>query len=70
MSSLLEGNNYHSYNQIIDEMPLRMSGELGVAYINIDSYFDVLISLGENACMQVLINQNGTYFENQTVAYE
>lgn len=66
ISYFLEGPNIHSYDQDIDEMPLRVSGGLAVGDVNNDGFQDLLFSLGDNQCLKLLLNIDGFYFLDKT----
>lgn len=69
VSQLLGVNNVHSYNQVIDEMPLRVSAGVAVGDVNYDGFQDILYSLGDNQCLKLLINNSGEAFEDMTSHY-
>lgn len=66
---ILDGNITHTFNQTIDEMPLRVSGGVAVADVNNDNYFDILLCLGDNQSLKLLINQGGISFKEQTIEF-
>jgi hypothetical protein len=64
------GNEYnHTYLQVIDEMPLRVSGGVSSADVNNDGYYDLLFVLGDTKSMTLLINIKGQYFEDKSTEY-
>ena len=70
VSYILGEDNWHSYNQSIDEMPLRVSAGVATADINNDGYQDLLYTLGDNQSLKLLVNIEGLIFEEMTSHYD
>lgn len=56
----------HTFDQIIDPMPLRVSSGLAAGDINNDGYDDVFFILGDNGTGALLLNQGDGNFLNIT----
>ena len=69
VSHLLGEDNWHSFNQIFDEMPLRVSAGIAVSDVNNDGFQDLLFSLGDNQCLKLLVNKEGREFVDETSMY-
>ena len=69
VSYILGPNIEHSFDQIIDEMPLRVSAGVAVADVNNDNFFDLVFSLGDNQCVEFLLNDGNGFYIDATENY-